>query len=77
MIPFLDDGTVDMGSSYYLFHPVSHHDTNLVDEEVTKRRNFLRTTMKKHGFKDYHEEWWYYILENEPFPDTHFNFKVE
>ncbi len=77
VIPFLDDGTVDMGSSFDLFHPVSNHDTNLVSEEVIKQRNFLRAIMKKHDFKEYHEEWWHYTLANEPFPDTYFNFKVE
>ena len=31
-IPFLDDGTVDMGSSFDLFHPVSHHDTPYIKD---------------------------------------------
>ena len=33
--------------------------------------------MQAHGFKDYQEEWWHYTLENEPFPDTYFNFTAE
>jgi len=76
-IPFLNDNTVDMGSSFDLFHEVSHHDNKLIEEKYLERRNILRNTMKKHGFTDYHEEWWHYTLENEPYPDTYFNFIVK
>lgn len=75
-IPFLDDNTVDMGSSFDLFHPVSHHDSPLVGQQYTQMRNVLRETMKKHGFKEYKEEWWHYTLANEPYPDTYFDFTV-
>jgi D-alanyl-D-alanine dipeptidase len=30
VIPFLDDGTVDMGSSFDLFHTLSNHDSPLL-----------------------------------------------
>lgn len=73
-IPFLDDNTIDMGASFDLFHEVSHHDTKLISEQQAKMRAILRTAMLKHGFKDYQEEWWHYTLENEPFPDTYFDF---
>lgn len=75
-IPFLDDNTVDMGSSFDLFHPVSHHDSPLVNTEYTKLRNQLRETMKKHGFKEYKEEWWHYTLANEVYPNQYFDFIV-
>ena len=71
---FLDDNTIDMGSSFDLFHPVSQHGSNLINNEHTQNRELLRTTMKKHGFKDYQEEWWHYTLENEPYTNTYFNF---
>lgn len=75
-IPFLDDGTLDMGSSFDLFHEVSHHGTNLISKEQTRRRELLRRVMKESGFKDYHEEWWHYTLENEPFTMIYFDFLV-
>jgi D-alanyl-D-alanine dipeptidase len=75
-IPFLDDNTIDMGSSFDLFHPASHHDSALVSDEQTKLRNMLRDIMKAQGFKEYKEEWWHYILANEPYPDTYFDFIV-
>jgi D-alanyl-D-alanine dipeptidase len=76
-IPFLEDNTVDMGSSFDLFHEVSHHDSTLVSGECNEKRNFLRKVMIYYGFKPYYAEWWHYTLENEPFPDTYFDFVVE
>jgi len=75
-IPFLDDGTVDMGSSFDLFHAVSKHDSPLISSTHTHHRETLRSIMKKHGFNDYHGEWWHYTLANEPFPTTYFNFDI-
>ncbi|MGE3317993.1 MAG: M15 family metallopeptidase [Candidatus Berkiella sp.] len=75
-VPFLDDNTVDMGSSFDLFHPVSNHDSSLVTEQQTKMRNVLRETMKNHGFKEYQQEWWHYTLANEPYPNIYFDFVV-
>ena len=76
-VPFLDDGTLDMGSSFDLFHPVSHHDTPLINNtEHIANRELLRAIMKKHGFKDYQNEWWHYTLAEEPFPNTYFDFVV-
>lgn len=75
-VPYLDDNTVDMGGSFNLFHPASHHDSPLVNEQQTKMRNLLRDTMKQQGFKEYKEEWWHYTLANEPYPDTYFDFIV-
>ncbi len=73
-IPFLDDGTVDMGSSFDLFHPVSRNDSCIIDQECIERRNFLKQIMEDHGFISYHEEWWHYTMANEPYPNTYFNF---
>ncbi len=73
-IPYLDDGTMDMGSSYDLFHKASHHDSPLVSKKATSLRNFLRAMMKKHGFKELPEEWWHYTLTNEPYPKDSFDF---
>ena len=77
VISFLDDGTVDMGSSFDLFHPASHHDSPFITDPVhIKNRSILREAMKRHGFKDYENEWWHYTLADEPFPDTYFDFIV-
>jgi D-alanyl-D-alanine dipeptidase len=75
-IPFLDDGTVDMGTSFDFFGVASGHDSELVSDEHTQMRNYLRDKMRKHGFRHLPEEWWHYTLEDEPYEDTYFNFDI-
>ncbi|MBA3751623.1 hypothetical protein H0X06_02365 [Candidatus Dependentiae bacterium] len=67
-IMFLNDRTVDMGSSFDLFDDASHHENNLIAEKYKKLRVYLKNTMKKCGFKTINEEWWHYTLKNEPYP---------
>ena len=40
-------------------------------------RMILRKAMLKHGFKPLDTEWWHFTLENEPFPNTYFEFDVK
>ena len=80
-IKFLDDGTVDMGSSFDLFDVASHFENNVIAENYKTLRTYLKQVMEKHGFKNYPEEWWHFTLKNEPFPAnsaaSYFNFPVE
>lgn len=78
---FLDDGTVDMGSSFDLFDVASHFENNLVEQKFKTRRTYLKSIMEQHGFKNMPEEWWHFTLKNEPYPaqldDSYFNFPIE
>jgi D-alanyl-D-alanine dipeptidase len=76
-IKFLDDGTVDMGSSFDLFDLASHYDSKLVSAEHFRLRTYLKDIMDACGFKNYAEEWWHFTLRNEPFPETYFDFPVK
>lgn len=79
-IKYLDDGTIDMGSSFDLFDLASHHENNLIANEFKKRRDYLKEKMTQNGFKTIEEEWWHYTLKNEPFPanqeSSYHNFEV-
>lgn len=77
VIPFLDDNTVDMGSSFDLFHPASHHDSPIITAEQTRMRTLLRDEMRHHGFAEVKEEWWHYTLIKEPYPDTYFDITID
>ena len=68
---------LDMGSPWDFFGEISHHDSPLVDDNAAANRNLLRKVMIDHGFKPITTEWWHYTLENEPFPETYFDFDVE
>lgn len=76
-IPFLDDNTVDMGSSFDLMDEASHHDSAIIPAQYLRMRNYLKDKMREQGFADYDQEWWHYNLLHEPFPDTYFDFNVE
>ncbi|MBX9977008.1 MAG: M15 family metallopeptidase [Alphaproteobacteria bacterium] len=73
---YLDDNTVDTFTHVDLFDDASHHGTALIPEAFQKWRNYLRDVMVANGFKPYSKEWWHYSLENEPYPDTYFDFPV-
>lgn len=75
-IMFLDDGTVDMGSSFDLFDEASYTNSTLVDEHHQQLRQMFKGIMERAGFNNYPKEWWHYTLKNEPFPDTYFDFDV-
>lgn len=76
--PFIDDGSVDMGSSFDLFHPLSHHDCSpdVLPPIYTKQRNYLRSVMESCGFRAYEQEWWHYTLIEEPNRDVYFDFDL-
>lgn len=80
-ITYLDDGTIDMGSSFDLFDVASHYENKLIAQEYKTLRTYLKNMMEKHGFKNYAEEWWHFTLKNEPFAadqdSSYFNFVVE
>ena len=73
-----DAGTeLDMGTSYDYFDALS----NTVDPRITgepkANRLILKTVMETHGFVNYAKEWWHYTLQDEPYPDTYFDFPVQ
>jgi D-alanyl-D-alanine dipeptidase len=80
-IKFLDDGTVDMGSSFDLFDEASHTHNKFIEGQFQERRDYLKAKMEEHGFKNYEKEWWHFNLRNEPFPadrdDSYFDFPIE
>ncbi|MCC8417239.1 MAG: M15 family metallopeptidase [Rickettsia endosymbiont of Bryobia graminum] len=76
-IAYFNDNTVDMYSSVDLMDLASAHESNLIPEQYLQNRNYLRSKMTKHGFKEYEVEWWHYTLENEPYKDRYFDFDIE
>jgi D-alanyl-D-alanine dipeptidase len=48
-----------------------------ITAEQFANRMILRKAMQRHGFLPFKTEWWHFLLDNEPFPDTYFNFPVQ
>ncbi len=65
---------VDMGSPFHYFSEVSHPDSKLVTRQQYENRMFLQDLMIKGGFRPYDCEWWHFTMEDEPYPDTYFEF---
>lgn len=70
------DHSIDMGTAYDCFDPLSHTANPTVDEEARRNRLLLKTVMEKHGFTNYPQEWWHFTLSGEPFPDRYFDVPV-
>ena len=67
---------VDMGGTFDYFGQVSHPDYTGITDEQYANRMILRDAMTSHGFKAITTEWWHFSLQNEPYPNTYFNFPV-
>ena len=67
---------LDMGSPFDLFSVVSHPDYKGITEDQFRNRMLLQKTMMRNGFLPYDCEWWHFMLDNEPYPDTYFEFPV-
>ena len=67
---------LDMGSPFDLFSEVSHPDCKDITAEQYENRMRLRRVMLRSGFRPIDCEWWHFSLENEPYPDTYFEFPV-
>ena len=67
---------VDMGGAFDYFSEVSHPDYKEISGEQYENRMLLQKVMVRNGFKPFDCEWWHFTLENEPYPDTYFEFPV-
>ena len=68
---------LDMGGSFDFFGELSHsyHTQGLTQQQI-QNRALLRDAMTENGFQYLPEEWWHFVLKNEPYPDTYFDFPV-
>jgi D-alanyl-D-alanine dipeptidase len=74
----LDTGElVSMGGDHDLMDAVSHHGAAGIRRDQRMHRQDLRHVMEVSGFRAYEREWWHYTLENEPYPDTYFDFPID
>ncbi|MBR0129993.1 MAG: M15 family metallopeptidase [Firmicutes bacterium] len=67
---------LDMGSPFDFFSEMSHPDYRGITDEQYNNRMILQDLMTQNGFKPIDCEWWHFTLENEPFPDTYFEFPL-
>ena len=67
---------LDMGTPFDLFSLLSHPDCPDVSPEQYENRMLLQRVMVRNGFAPLDCEWWHFVLQDEPYPDTYFTFPV-
>ena len=72
-----DGSFVDMGGTFDLFSEISHPDYKKLTRQQKRNRKILHDAMIKAGFKGIDSEWWHFTLNDEPYPDTYFDFDIE
>ena len=77
LIDFSTCMELDMGSPYDFFGRISNLDYQDLNAKQRSNRILLQRVMIKHGFRPYEQEWWHFTLNNEPFPNSYFDFVVE
>ncbi|TCC54233.1 D-Ala-D-Ala dipeptidase VanX [Kribbella pittospori] len=65
-----------MGGDHDLMDSVSHHGATGITPVEAANRLCLRSVMEASGFSSYDCEWWHYTLQDEPYPDTYFDFLI-
>lgn len=65
-----------MGGEYDLMDAISHHGAQGITQVDARNRQCLRSIMETCGFSSYDREWWHYTLNDEPYPDTYFDFPI-
>lgn len=67
---------IDMGSPFDLFDTRSWPTDQTVSAAARTNRLMLQSLMTRHGFRPLREEWWHFTLNEEPYPETYFDFIV-
>jgi len=73
---YMNDRSMDMGTSYDLFDPLSAYANKSVPLQSQDNRKFLRESMQNHGFIPNNKVWWQFTLVREPYADSKFDFDV-
>ncbi len=67
---------LEMGTIFDFFDERSNTNATAISATAKKNRILLNTVMHQQAFINFPMEWWHFTLENEPFPETYFNFPV-
>ena len=76
LVELITGDELDMGAPWELFDPISWPTSLEVSLPQKTNRETLREIMLRYGFNPLREEWWHFTLDDEPFPDTYFDFPI-
>lgn len=58
------DNSLDMGTGYDCFDQRSHTRSAMIGAEAQRLRKLLVDAMARHGFRNYHREWWHFEFQS-------------
>jgi len=67
---------LDVGEHFDYFGERSHSDYKGITPQQQTNRAYLISIMERNGFTNLPDEWWHFTLNNQPFPETYFDFPV-
>ena len=67
---------VPMGTNFDFMDARSHHTSKAVSSDEAENRRILCSIMEGSGFEPFEYEWWHYVLKDEPYPNTYFDFPI-
>lgn len=70
------DSSIDMGTGFDCFDTRAHTADPRSTPTQRANRQRLVGAMERRGFSNYENEWWHFTLDDEPYPDTYFDFPV-
>ncbi len=76
LVELITGDELDMGAPWDFFDPISWPTSLEVSLPQKTNRETLREIMLRYGFNPLREEWWHFTLDDEPFPDTYFDFPI-
>jgi len=68
---------IEMGTLYDYFDSQSHTVNDMISHEILTRRLYLKALMEAAGFKSIKTEWWHFTLQDEPYPDSDYDFDIQ
>lgn len=70
------DEIVPMGTGFDFMDDRSHHTSKEIRSNEVENRRLLCSIMEDSGFESFVYEWWHYVLKNEPYPTSYFDFPI-
>lgn len=67
---------VPMGTGFDFMDERSHHTSKGIPSSEAENRRILCSIMEDSGFESFVYEWWHYVLKNEPYPNSYFDFPI-
>ncbi len=76
LLRLFDGREADMGTPFDFFGKRSWRADRSIPTEAQANRQKLAAAMRRRGFRAYDKEWWHFTLNQEPYPDSYFDFPV-